>query len=352
MSKLSGVNTRCYFYKRQNRKIEPVKDDGLNKLAQDKLREIYKRRKALKIPKRYLLQWDKISLYNPNGDVNKASAIILDIDQGAYNLNNQLNCLTSKEWLKFSCSWFIFNALPMDLKLEKELDSTIEHHPATFSPTMISKFIEFFTKERETVLDPFCGIGSTLEACKRTGRVGYGIELNKKYYQLCIKRTPQFKNNIFNKDALKIKDLNLPTIDFCISSPPYWDILTRSTHKFRSTREKRELDVKYSTNDNDLGNIRDYNTFLQKICNVYLDIYNILRKKGFLVIIVKNIKKGGKIYPLAWDIARELSKKYLLKDERIWIQDKVALAPYGYPFSWASNIIHHYCIVLQKDKQS
>ena len=36
---------------------------------------------------------------------------------------------------------------------------------------------------------------------------------------------------------------------------------------------------------------------------------------------VKNVKKGGKIYPLAWDLARELGRVYTLKDERIWAQD-------------------------------
>ena len=61
------------------------------------------------------------------------------------------------------------------------------------------------------------------------------------------------------------------------------------------------------------------------------------------------IKKGGKFYPLAWDIAKLLSHKYELKDEKIWIQDKVGLAPYGYPYSWTANILHHYCIILRKE---
>jgi hypothetical protein len=65
-------------------------------------------------------------------------------------------------------------------------------------------------------------------------------------------------------------------------------------------------------------------------------------------VIVKNIKKEGKMYPLAWDIARLLSEKYELKDEKLWIQDKVGLAPYGYPSAWASNILHHYCLIFQK----
>ena len=32
----------------------------------------------------------------------------------------------------------------------------------------------------------------------------------------------------------------------------------------------------------------------------------LLRENAYLTIIVKNVKKGGRIYPLAWDLAREL----------------------------------------------
>jgi DNA modification methylase len=237
------------------------------------------------------------------------------------------------------------------LRAEKELDPKLEEHPATFSPTMISEFIKFFTKAKSTVLDPFCGIGSTLEACKRTNRKGFGIELNPKYYKLCLKRTPEFKDNIFNMDASEISKLNLPPIDFCISSPPYWDILNRSTHTFRRDRREKSLDVNYSEHETDLGNIGDYKQFLTKLSDIYLQIYEKLVTNAYIIIIVKNVKKQGRLYTLAWDLAKILSEKYVLKDEKIWIQDKMSLAPYGYPFSWVSNILHHYCLILRKENE-
>ena len=138
-------------------------------------------------------------------------------------------------------------------------------------------------------------------------------------------------------------------IDFCISSPPYWDILTRSTKDFENNREKKQLDVKYSSDELDLGNISDYDAFMKKLAKIYLDIYEIMRPGAYIVIIIKNVKKGGVMYPIAWDLARMLSEKYVLKDEKIWIQDKVALSPYGYPFAWSSNILHHYCLILRKE---
>jgi DNA modification methylase len=336
-----------YLYFKDNKKIKPVEDPAANKKAKEKLQKIFENQKHL-IPDCFKENWHKVALYHPEGNIEKAKAIIMNEDDGAYDLSNKLNDLTGKYWVKFTCSWFIFNALPKDLKEEREISKNTQDHPATFSPTMIEGFINFFTKKGQKVLDPFVGIGSTLVACKRTSRIGYGIELNKKYYELCLKRTPEFEKNIFNISAENIKNLKLPEIDFCISSPPYWDVLNRSTHTFHKYRESKGFDLNYSSEMADLGNISDYNAFVERLCNIYFDIYELMKKGGYVVIIMKNVKKGGVMYPLAWDIAKILSKKYTLKDEKIWIQDEIRLAPYGYPFSWASNILHHYCIILQK----
>ncbi len=61
--------------------------------------------------------------------------------------------------------------------------------------------------------------------------------------------------------------------------------------------------------------------------------------------------KKSKFYPLAWDLAKRMSDKYILKDEKIWIQDKIGLAPYGYPYDWVNNILHHYCIIFKKPNE-
>ncbi len=339
-----------YFYHKPNRIIEPYLGNVANEMAKQKLNWILDNKSDL-IPRIYKEQWQSVALYHPAGNIEKANAILIHPHDGAYDLNNKLNDLTGKDWTKFTSSWFIFNAISSDLKQEQLLDPHIKEHPATFSPTMISNFINFFTKEGMSVIDPFCGIGSTMEACKRTHRVGYGTELNPKYYNLILKRTPEFKDNLFNIDAARILELNIPKIDFCISSPPYWDILNRSTRDFEKKRERMQLDINYSDAELDLGNIPDYGLFLEKLSNIYIKIYDLLRDNAYIVIIIKNVKKDGRFYPLAWDLARILSQKYIMKDEKIWIQDKVGLAPYGYPFSWTSNIIHHYCIILRKEEK-
>ena len=57
-----------------------------------------------------------------------------------------------------------------------EADSTIEH------------IIRIFSKEGSTVCDPFIGSGTTAVACKNTNRKCIGIEINKEYYDIALKR--------------------------------------------------------------------------------------------------------------------------------------------------------------------
>src|SRR5215216_510017 len=121
--------------------------------------------------------------------------------------SNKLNDLDSKRWLKFQKSWFIHNPPPRK--------KGVLVHPAKFPETMAQEFIEFFTKEGETVLDPMAGTGSTLIAALRTGRNSYGIELNPKYAEIAKQiiedeRTSlgssieNLKSEIVNGDAANI----------------------------------------------------------------------------------------------------------------------------------------------------
>ena len=118
----------------------------------------------------------------------------------------------------------------------------------------------------------------------------------------------------------------------------------------KTRREEENLDVVYSNNPDDVGNIHDYEEFLGKLVAIYANLEPLLKNKAYLTIIVKNVKKKGKIYPLAWDIARELGKVYALKDERIWMQDNQRLFPFGMGNAWVSNTFHHYCLQFRVER--
>jgi len=63
-----------------------------------------------------------------------------------------------------------------------------EGHPAPFSLKMAITVIECLTFVGDVVLDPFCGSGTVLEACRKTLRRGIGFEIDPGYEKLIRKR--------------------------------------------------------------------------------------------------------------------------------------------------------------------
>jgi len=51
--------------------------------------------------------------------------------------------------------------------------------------------VNWFSDPGDLVLDPFCGTGTTLRACKDSGRPAIGIEIEERYCEIAAKRMSQ-----------------------------------------------------------------------------------------------------------------------------------------------------------------
>lgn len=65
-------------------------------------------------------------------------------------------------------------------------------HPSPFPVELPRRCIKLFSFVGDTVLDPFLGSGTTLIACLQTNRIGIGIEIDKKYCDLAVKRLKSY----------------------------------------------------------------------------------------------------------------------------------------------------------------
>jgi DNA modification methylase len=64
----------------------------------------------------------------------------------------------------------------------------LDLHPTVKPLAMVSDAILDVTARDDVVLDPFCGSGTTIIAAERTGRRGYGLELDPLYVDTTITR--------------------------------------------------------------------------------------------------------------------------------------------------------------------
>ena len=83
------------------------------------------------------------------------------------------------------------------IKINNKGENTYKH-TAPYPLDLVEQIKKFALKNKY-ILDPFLGSGTTLVWCKQNHYKGIGFELNKEYYNLCIKNV--FNNNINETDG-------------------------------------------------------------------------------------------------------------------------------------------------------
>jgi DNA modification methylase len=267
---------------------------------------------------------------------------------------NSLNDLDAKSWVKSTKSWFVVNP--------RSRSADQLGHPAKFPEELVARFISFFTKQGTWILDPFAGVGSTLIACRESGRNAVGIELHEEFVESGRKKLLTIQGSgmqyLIVGDSQEAKILikqqfgdSPPIFDYLITSPPYWDMLRKSrggNDSVHRLRERNGLMQYYSESNRDLGNIINYDEYINSLGLLFRKLKPLLREKAYLTVVVQNMRDiDGKLKPIAWDLAKRMSNDFELRQEMIWCQDNKKLGCWGYPTTYVSNVHHHYCLIFQ-----
>lgn len=262
------------------------------------------------------------------------------------NEEKRCNDLTGKEWLQNSFS--IWRDLSKT-KAERELK-----HPASYPISLCEKLIRTFSKKGCTVLDPFNGIGSTTVAARNLGCNAVGIDLSQEFCEIAQQRVDQqVINNMSSNieiicgDSFDVlKTLPDEKFDICITSPPYWDILN-----MQRSADKKE-NKNYSDKTNDVGNIQNYDVFLKTLSQLFAEVKRTLKKGGYCIINVMDIRKKSNFYPLHSDLANAMKEiGYTFDDIIIWDRqsDYNNMRPLGYPYKFRINKVHEYLLIFIKE---
>lgn len=276
------------------------------------------------------------------------------ITKAKIDSRNKLNNLTGKEWLLLTKSFWLSE------KCVDDKDAFA--HPAPFLIKDIMKLISFFTKEGMTVLDPFCGSGTTIVASNNLNRLSIGIDLNEEYRQLTLNRLKK-KGLLFSKDEsfkYLIGDSSvivpkLKNVDYIVTSPPYHNILRNKGEGLRKLNEKgfrngSRIGVKYYTEfENDLGNKATYEDFINSLRNIMTECFKILKPKKYCSIIISDFTVDKKEVCVQADIVKIMENcGFEFCGTIILLQDNKPLYPFGYPYAYKINHQHQNIINFKK----
>lgn len=274
--------------------------------------------------------------------------------EGKYDKRNKLNDLTGKEWLKLTKSFWVSEKCADDKDAMK--------HPAPFLIKDIMKLISLFTKKNMVVLDPFVGSGTTLIASANLNRYGIGIDLNKNYKKLAKERLSK-KGYVEDKDYKyivgdSIEEIKkLDKIHYVVTSPPYHNILKNKGQGLRAKKNNgyrtgSRIGIEYYTDlENDLGNQKTYEDFLNLFTKIMQEVFEKLTNKKYCSIIISDFTVNKKEVCVQADIVRLMEKiRFEFVGTIVLLQENKPLYPFGYPFAYKINHQHQNIINFRKNK--
>ncbi|WP_051408827.1 DNA-methyltransferase [Syntrophorhabdus aromaticivorans] len=133
--------------------------------------------------------------YEPNAIIkNDMEFILMQRKPGGYrkptNGQREASRLTKDEFDRwFQQIWNITGA-------------STKQHPAPFPLELAMRLVRMFSFTEDTVLDPFCGTGTTMVAALRTGRNSIGVDIDPEYCRMTARYLKAENTGVFSEAKL------------------------------------------------------------------------------------------------------------------------------------------------------
>jgi len=218
-------------------------------------------------------------------------------------------------------------------------------------PQVVRQLILKYTRKGDLVLDPFMGGGTVIFESLAEGRLAVGIDINenivkrvdkevkRKFYGEEIKYKVFCGDSALAKTHIIVEDFlkeQKKEVDFIVLHPPYFQA------------------IKYSNNSSDLSNAPSINVFNNKLEKVIKNAGRLLKRDGYIALVISDVWGEGKIEMLGFKSAEKVLKcGYILRSivvknvrelgvETVW--EKRAKGADYYNFN------HEYIFIFKKIK--
>lgn len=89
--------------------------------------------------------------------------------------------------------------------------ASTKRHPAPFPMELATRLVRMFSFTGDTILDPFCGSGTTMIAASRTYRNSIGVEIDPEYCRMAARFLKAESNNLFSTAKLRFERIAVET---------------------------------------------------------------------------------------------------------------------------------------------
>jgi DNA modification methylase len=210
-----------------------------------------------------------------------------------------------------------------------------------WAPQIPQNLILKYTKEKDIILDPMVGAGTTLIEAKLLNRNAVGLDINEEAVNQS-KRNLEFDVDNTSKQEVLVGDVRDLTrfsdasFDFILTHPPYLNIIRYSDGKILE----------------DFSNISSLKNFLNEFKNATREMYRVLKPNKYCAILIGDTRKRKHYVPLAYSVMNLfLTEGFILKEDIIKVQHNCKTTPrwtaisYNYDFYL---IMHEHLFVFRK----
>jgi len=202
-----------------------------------------------------------------------------------------------------------------------ERDKSGKHkniYHGNFIPQIPYQLIKRYTKENETVFEPFMGSGTTLFECENLNRKYIGFDINPEMISFVDSQMQSdffYKNYFFCKcDSLNekevdqnmnkgLKKINSEKIQLIIMHPPYMDI------------------IKFTEEKNDLSHIGNLKEFIKQFSIICKNSLKYLEDNRYFAVVIGDLYKNSEVLPLSFYVMDSIKRNFKVKLKGIIVKN-------------------------------
>jgi len=219
------------------------------------------------------------------------------------------------------------------------------HKPAyrgNWAPQIPRNLILQYSKEKDLVLDPMVGAGTTLIEAKILNRNAIGLDINPNAIKLSKEALNFDADNKAKQecrvgDARRLEKIDNASVDLVVTHPPYLNIIKYSNKEI----------------DGDLSSISSLSKFCDQIELIAKECFRVLKPGKYCAVLMGDTRRRRHFVPLAFNVMlRFLKVGFILKEDIIKLQHNCSATRY-----WNAQkkdfflIMHEHLFIFRKPIQ-
>jgi DNA modification methylase len=204
-----------------------------------------------------------------------------------------------------------------------------DKHQGNWSPYIPRNLLLRYSQAGDSVLDQFCGGGSTLVEAKLLGRNIVGMDINPDSLNHCLEKIDfNFLDSgnvdVRHGDARSLDSISDGEMDFICTNPPHADI------------------IRYSHNiPQDLSGF-SVGSFLSAMEIVAAESYRVLKPGKFCAILMGDPRRKGHVVPVSFNVMR-IFEAVGFRIKEIIVRERRNRKPRGY---WKNSSLEHNFLMI------